>query len=107
MNELEIRHQIARFVEQETSLDDLEHMLTEALWEDDDGGLPADALRLVSEYRNGDWTEPALRRNLWTLSSTYWFDRAPKAVLLTSGAATICPAALAATAGRSHAVESA
>ena len=106
MNELEIREQIARFVEHEMSLDELERVVTEATWAAE-GGLPADALRLVSEYRNGDWTESDLRTKLWTLSSTYWFDRAPKTVLLASHAVTIRPDVPAARAGRSREVGSA
>ena len=40
--------------------------------------LANDALRLLAEHENGDWTDEELGARLGALSRTYWIQQAPK-----------------------------
>jgi hypothetical protein len=101
-DDLEIREQLARYADENTSLDDLEHALIEGTWSEDEEQTPlaADALRLVSELRHGDWTEDELRERLGAMAKTYRFDQAPLASQSESAARTIVEDRALAGAGR-------
>ena len=81
MLDLQIREQIARHVEGKLEPSELEDWLENESWEveaEPARSLAADALRLLAEHGNGDWTDSELRAQLGALSRTYWFDQAPK-----------------------------
>lgn len=81
MTDLEIRQRIAAFTDGEVEPHDLEDWLETAAWDLDAEPaktLAADALRLLAEYGNGDWTDVELRERLGALYRTYWFAEAPK-----------------------------
>lgn len=88
MTDLEIREQIARYTRGEIDASRLEDWLEDASWDvhEPAESLAANALRLLAEHANGDWTDPELREQLGALSRTYWFERAPKLVFMDSSA---------------------
>lgn len=88
--DLAIREQIARLVDQEQTVADLEDWLQEyaADLEDDPAkSLAADALRLLFEHGNSDWTDDELAERLGALSRVYWFRHAPKGVVISGSQA--------------------
>jgi hypothetical protein len=81
MLDLEIREQVARYVEGTLEASELEDWLENESWDleaEPARTLAADVLRLLAEYANEDWTDSELRAQLGALSRTYWFDHAPK-----------------------------
>jgi hypothetical protein len=50
--------------------------------------VAAEALLLLAEHQNGDWTDGELRSGLGAISRTYWFDQAPKHVTVESSQVT-------------------
>lgn len=86
---LEIRQEIARYADGTFSAADLEDRLEEVAWDletEPERTLAADALRLLAEHSNRDWTDEELKQKLVSLSQTYWFQQAPKVAW--SGSAT-------------------
>lgn len=81
MTEVEIRQRIAAFTDGEIEPHVLEDWLENAAWDVDEEPartLAADALRLLAEFDNGDWTDAEIRERLGGLYRTYWFVRGPK-----------------------------
>ena len=91
MTELEIREQVARYITDEIDAVTLEDWLEDASWETGQTGemLAADALRLLAEYANGDWTKSELREQLGALSRTYRLEQAPRWAFTDSSAQVI------------------
>lgn len=91
MSDLEIREQIARYVSREIDAAALEDWLQDFTWDAERSGgqLATDALRLLAEYSNGDWTDDELRTRLGGLNRTYWFEQAPKVTYADSEAHVI------------------
>jgi hypothetical protein len=86
MSDLEIRKQIACYLDGEINASELEAWVSEESWDLEDKPsatrkLANDVLRLTSEAANGDWTDEQLRERLGALSRTYWFESAPKTKL--------------------------
>jgi hypothetical protein len=109
MSDLEIRQQIARYVDQEIAAASLEDWLQSYAWETEDSGGPlaADTLRLLAEYANGDWTDSDLRERMAGLNRTYWFENAPKNVVPDSMSTVIPRGQRSVASGRPLVAESA
>lgn len=106
--DLAIREQIAGLVEGTQSVTDFEGWLQEFaidLEETLAQSLAADALRLLSEHENGDWTDDEITDQLGALSRFYWFEGAPKTVLSGSDAELINHDRRLAATGRSPVAE--
>jgi hypothetical protein len=75
MTDLEIRHEIFRFVGGELDAEALEDWLEDASWEasDPSESLAPTALRLLAEHANGDWTDVELRERLAACGQIYRF----------------------------------
>jgi len=110
MVDLEIREQLARYVAGKLDAAELEDWLENESWDvefEPTRALAADALRLLAEHANGDWTDLELRAQLGALSRTYWFDQAPKQTRSGSASGVIRQEApQSATADRWRAAES-
>jgi hypothetical protein len=83
MLDLEIRKRLARYNAKRMKLTDLDDWLNSESWDvrtepPETQQLLFDAMRLIAEHANGDWTDAELRQKLGALSRTYWVDRAPK-----------------------------
>lgn len=94
MLDLEIRKRLARYNAKRLKLADLDDWLNTESWEVrsepvETQRLLFDAMRLIAEHDNGDWTEPELRQKLGALSRLYWFEQAPRTVVTTSEATII------------------
>lgn len=83
MSDLEIRKQIARYVNREIDAAAIEDWLQSYAWdaEGSGGSLVADILRLLAEHGNGDWSDSDVRDRVAGLNRTYWFESAPKSVV--------------------------
>ena len=100
MLDLEIREQIAAYLAGETSVGELEEWFEDVFWSSDlfarsADALAADALRLLTEFGNDDWTEDELKDKLGALNRTHWFEQAPK-VLITGSTSSSMSTTLAA-----------
>ena len=105
--DLEIRKRIAKVVEGKLAPADLEEWLQAYAWDLSAGpahGLAADAMRLLSEHANGDWTDDEVRDRLGIISRVYWFQQAPK-VAWSDSVAVVIPSQQSAGAGTRRAVE--
>jgi hypothetical protein len=91
MPDLEIRQEIARYIESQIDAQTLEDRLHDHAWDSGDVGseLVADVLRLLAERANGDWTDVELRDRLAGLNRNYWFLIAPKNIVPDSTATVI------------------
>jgi hypothetical protein len=92
MTDLELRERLARYVTGSVTLRALEDWLTTETWDDEalqpsTRQLAYDAIRLISEQQNGDWTEDELKRKLGAMGRTYWLEQAPKTAVHSSSAA--------------------
>jgi|1186.fasta_scaffold174168_2 hypothetical protein len=80
MDDLDIRERLAGYAAEKVGVDAFEMWLTEASAEDDLSQdaerLVFDALRLVSELRNGDWDESDVRGKIGGLNRNYWLQQA-------------------------------
>lgn len=86
LDDQEIRERIREHIGGHISAAELEDWLETESWDDATLDAPAvrlanDALRLLAEYQNGDWTAAELAAQLDSLSRFYWFETAPKAIL--------------------------
>lgn len=91
MVDLDIRHSIADYLNGDISPRDLEDRIQDLTWDLDEEparSLAANALLLLAEHQNGDWTDDELRTGLGAISRTYWFDQAPKNVIVESSPIT-------------------
>jgi hypothetical protein len=87
MSDLEVREAIRDYIAGNVDARVLEDRLEDVAWDtpaDPARKLTDDALRLLAEQANGDWTESELREQLGVLTRTYWFEQAPKVVTGTS-----------------------
>lgn len=113
MSGLEIRERLAGYVAGDIDGVSLEEWLEEVVWDDAllpiDRQLVYDALRLLSEHNNGDWSEEEVRRKLGAASRTYWLQQATKVVWGGTSAAVVMQPdhQLSAAAGKSPVAESA
>jgi hypothetical protein len=110
MTDLEIRERIAALTSGGIGARELEDQLEDGAWEleaEPARTLAADALRLLAEHGNGDWTDAELNERLGALSRTYWFEQAPKRSLSGSDSPVIRHDQQSAVAGRSPVAESA
>lgn len=75
MADLEIREQIARYVDGEIDASALEDWLEDASWASADPAesIAPTALRLLAEHSNGDWTDAELRDQLAVVARLYTF----------------------------------
>lgn len=104
MTGLEIREQILRYIDGDVSAPDLEDWLENGAWDEDGIEPPAralvqDALRVLAEHANDDWTEDELKDRLGQMARTYWFEQAPKITLDVSSASVTHRHELVAAAG--------
>src|SRR4051812_26047989 len=79
MDDLDVREQLAAYAGEAVDVDEFEMWITDASVEDLDdttAELVFDSLRLVSEFRNGDWSESELRGEIGGLGRNYWLRRA-------------------------------
>jgi hypothetical protein len=91
MVDLDIRRAIADYLAGGISPGELEDRLHDFAWDVDEEparSVAADALLLLAEHQNGDWTDDELRACLGAISRTYWFDQAPKHVTAGSSQVT-------------------
>ena len=82
---------IASYLDGALSSRELEDCLQDFAWDLDEEPartVAADALLLLAEHQNGDWTDDELRAGLGAISRTYWFDQAPKHVTIGSSPIT-------------------
>lgn len=108
MSDLEIREAIRQYIAGDVDARALEDQLEGVAWEglaDPARRLTNDALRLLAEQANGDWTDSDLREQLGVLTRTYWFERNAESKTGTSSA-VIRQTAVPATAERLHVAES-
>ena len=85
LDDQNIRKRIRAYTEDELSAAELEDWLETESWHDDAMGasterLANDALRLLAEHTNGDWSDAELADQLGMLGRTYWFAQAFKGV---------------------------
>lgn len=111
MSDQEIRERIRAYVQGKSPAEELEDALedlTGPFMGVPIGGqrLASDALRLLAEHANGDWTDDELRDLLGKMSRTYWFDSAPKSVIPSAGTAVIHHGRSSAVVGTPHVAES-
>ena len=83
LEDQEIRERIRACIEDEISAAELEDWLETESWDDAEMSVPTqhlanDALRLLAERGNGDWTEEELAEQLGALSRLYWFVHVSK-----------------------------
>jgi hypothetical protein len=94
IDDLELRQRLARYAAGRADLATFEDWLTTETWDAAEDASPTerlafDALRLISEHQNGDWTESELRGKLGAVGRTYWFEQAPKATAYTSASPVV------------------
>jgi hypothetical protein len=110
MLDLQIREKIRAYVDGKVEAGVLEDWVETSSWDLDHDApahrLAADALRLLAEHSNGDWTDAELRGQLGALSRTYWFDQAPKKTRSGSIGAVIRQDQQSGSAGRWRVAES-
>ena len=107
MSDLEIREAIRRYITGDLDAPTLEDRLEAVAWDMPAAQrLVADALRLLAEHANGDWTDSELRERLGVLTRTYWFEQAPKHTMPGAESVVIRQADRAALAGRLRVTES-
>jgi hypothetical protein len=110
LDDQQIRARIRAYTDGTLSAAALEDWLESESW--DEGTLRAperqlanDALRLLAEFGNGDWTEGELAEQLGSLSRLYWFVHAPRVVRSDAMTTVIRHDRRLAGTGRSHASE--
>lgn len=109
MSDVEIREQIARYIEGNIIAQELEDRLENETWgleSEPARTLAATVLRLLAEHGHGDWTDTELREQLGAISRFYWFDQAPKTAWSGSEAAVIRQDQQSEAAGRWRVAES-
>jgi hypothetical protein len=95
MLELEIRERLADYLDDRISLGEFEEWFIPETWDVEHDGTDAardltlSVMRRLVKYSNGNMSESDLRRDLGTLSRTYWFQTAPKTRLSGSEASVI------------------
>jgi hypothetical protein len=108
---IEIRKQIAHYIDGDITADELEAWLTADTWEAEGPAreLSLAAMGLVAEYTGDDQPDDdaELRERLGALSRTYWFDQAPRTVISDSESNLIRHGQLTAASERQHVAESA
>jgi hypothetical protein len=91
MVDLDIRRSIADYLNGDVSSSELEDRIQDLSWDLDEEparSVAANALLLLAEHQNGDWTDDELRARLGGIGRTYWFDKAPKRVTIESAPIT-------------------
>ena len=108
MSDLEIREAIRQYIAGDGDARALEDELEGVAWDgliDPARRLTNDALRLLAERTNGDWTDSELRAHLGVLTRTYWFEQASASKTGTASV-VIRQTAAPASAERLHVAES-